>query len=116
MDSKKKYEQMVEDGDIVPTYARELYELSKLPPPMPRPKGVEKDKYINYVARDNGLYIYLLDFNDGEVYRYDISVLGNEGNGWNPDNEACEAFLYGCGHSTKDCEWMVTTNDKVIKR
>jgi len=116
MDSKKKYEQMVEDGDIVPTYARELYELSKLPPPMPRPKGVEKDKYINYVARDNGLYIYLLDFNDGEVYRYDISVLGNEGNGWNPDNEACEAFLYGCGHSIKDCEWMVTTNDKVIKR
>ena len=77
---------------------------------------MEKNKYINYVARDNGLYIYLLDFNDGEVYRYDISVLGNEGNGWNPDNEACEAFLYGCGHSTKDCEWMVTTNDKIIKR
>ena len=39
MDSKKKYEQMVEDGDIVPTYARELYELSKLPPPKPRPSG-----------------------------------------------------------------------------
>ena len=39
MESKKKYEQMVEDGDIVPTYARELYELSKLPPPKPRPVG-----------------------------------------------------------------------------
>jgi len=39
MDSKKKYKQMVEDGDIIPTYARELYELSKLPPPKPRPLG-----------------------------------------------------------------------------
>ncbi len=77
---------------------------------------MEQDKYINYVARDNGLYIYLLDFNDGEVYRYDISPLANEGNGWNPDHEACEAFLYGCGHSTKDCEWMVTTNKEITKR
>ena len=67
-------------------------------------------------ADESAKYIFLLDFNDGEVYRYDISVLGNEENGWNPDNEACEAFLYGCGHSTKDCEWMVTTNDKIIKR
>ena len=40
MDSKKKYEEMVEDGDIIPTYAKELYEISKIPPPMPRPKGV----------------------------------------------------------------------------
>ncbi len=77
---------------------------------------MEKDKHINYVARDNAQYIYLLDFNDGEVYRYDISVLGNEGNGWNPDSEACEAFLYGAGHKVNDCEWMITTNDKVTKR
>ena len=77
---------------------------------------MEKDKYINYVARDNGLYIWVLDFEIGEILRYNVSSLGNEGNGWNPDNEACEAFLYGCGHSTKDCEWMVTTNDKIIKR
>ena len=26
--------------DIIPTYAKELYEISKIPPPMPRPKGV----------------------------------------------------------------------------
>ena len=40
MDSKKKYEEMVEDGEIISNTARELYQLSKLPPPMPRPKGV----------------------------------------------------------------------------
>lgn len=45
MDSKKKYEQMVEDGEIIPTYAKELYELSKLPPPIPRP--IKKIKLIN---------------------------------------------------------------------
>jgi hypothetical protein len=73
----------------------------------------EKEKYVNYVARDNGQYLFLLDFNDGKVYRYDISVLGNEQNGWNPDHESCEAFLYGAGHSIKDCEWMVTTNGDI---
>ena len=61
-------------------------------------------------------YIWLLDFEDGKVYRYDISSLGNEGNGWNPDLESCEAFLYGCGHKNSNIEWMVTTNDKITKR
>jgi len=70
----------------------------------------KKEKYINYVARDNGQYIFVLDFQDGKVYRYDISVLGNEKNGWNPDHESCEAFLLGAGHYTKNCEWMVTTD------
>ena len=73
----------------------------------------QEEKYVNYVARDNGLYIYLLDFNDGTVYKYDISPLCTEHNGWNPDHESCEAFLYGAGHSTKDCEWMVTTNENI---
>ena len=42
-------------------------------------------------------YIFLLDFNDGKVYRYDISSLCNDENKWNPDSESCEAFLYGAG-------------------
>ena len=75
----------------------------------------EKEKYVNYVARDNGQYLFLLDFNDGKVYRYDISALGNEQNGWNPDSESCEAFLYGAGHKVNDCEWMVTTNGNIEK-
>jgi hypothetical protein len=58
-------------------------------------------------------YIWLLDFVDGKVYRYDISVLCNEENKWNPDHESCEAFLYGAGHSLKDCEWMVTKTSEI---
>jgi len=54
-------------------------------------------------------YIWVLDFNDGDVYRYDISSLCNDENKWNPDSESCEAFLYGAGHKVNDCEWMVTS-------
>ena len=70
----------------------------------------EENKPTNYVARDHANYVWVLDFTDGNVYRYDISILGNEENGWNPDSESCEAFLYGAGHKVNDCEWMVTTN------
>ena len=73
----------------------------------------EKKTYTNYVARDNGLYIFLLDFTDGKVYRYDISSLCNESNAWNPDSESCEAFLYGAGHKVNDCEWMVTDTQNI---
>jgi hypothetical protein len=58
-------------------------------------------------------YIFLLDFTDGKVYRYDISSLCNEQNKWNPDSESCEAFLYGAGHKVNDCEWMVTSTKDI---
>jgi hypothetical protein len=58
-------------------------------------------------------YIFLLDFNDGKAYRYDISALCNEKNNWNPDTESCESFLYGAGHRVNDCEWMVTEQKNV---
>ena len=68
MDSKKKYEQMVEDGDIVPTYARELYELSKLPPPKPRPLGTmivpDEANAENY--GNNTLKLIVLVYMDGK--------------------------------------------------
>jgi len=84
MNSKKAYE--LEHGtDIRPTYDR--------------------------IARTK--YIFLLDFTDGKVYRYDISVLCNEENKWNPDTESCESFLYGAGHKVNDCEWMVTNNEDI---
>ncbi len=75
----------------------------------------EENKEI-IVADETAKYIFVLDFTDGKVYRYDISVLGNEGNGWNPDLESCEAFLYGCGHKNSNIECMVTTEEQVIKR
>ena len=58
-------------------------------------------------------FIFLLDFVDGKVYRYDISSLCNEKNSWNPDSESCEAFLYGAGHKVNNCEWMVTNKSEI---
>jgi len=60
-------------------------------------------------VKSEAKYIFLLDFTDGKVYRYDISALCNEKNAWNPDSESCESFLYGAGHKVSDCEWMVTS-------
>ena len=73
----------------------------------------EENKPINHVAKHNAQYIFLLDFTDGKVYRYDISSLCNEENKWNPDSESCEAFLYGAGHKVNDCEWMVTSTKDI---
>jgi hypothetical protein len=90
MDSKKKYEQMIEDGEIVRT-GGELYQV-------------------------RAKYIWVLDFGDGKVYRYKIS--GNYfeiyPHDWNPDHEACEEFLTESGHNLTNCEWMVTSENKPI--
>ena len=49
-------------------------------------------------------YIFVLDFMDGQVYRYDIrSVSMNE-----------EEYLMSQGHSLANIEWMSTDNGKVI--
>ena len=100
-DSVKKYHEMIEDKEIILSDQGGKYTVKK---------GKDAEPYVNYIARDNGQYIFVLDFQEGKVYRYDISVLGNEKNGWNPDHESCEAFLLGAGHYTKNCEWMVTTD------
>ena len=64
------------------------------------------------------MYIFVLDFLDGKVYKYDISALCNDKNWsspnyWNPDNESCEAFLIGAGHSIGNIEWMVTNKSNI---
>lgn len=68
-----------------------------------------QDQYEIFRAK----YIFLLDFTDGKVYRYDISSLCNASNQWNPDSESCESFLYGAGHKVNDCEWMVTSEKNI---
>ena len=60
-------------------------------------------------------YIFLLDYTDGKVYRYDISVLCREENKWNPNTESCEQFLELAGHKVNNCGWMVT-NEEFIQR
>ena len=74
-------------------------------------KAIKNKEIIT--ADESAKYIFLLDFTDGKVYRYDISVLCTEENKWNPDTESCESFLYGAGHKVNDCEWMVTNTNKI---
>jgi hypothetical protein len=74
---------------------------------------LEHNESREELRRDISVYIFLLDFNDGKVYRYDIRSLCNEQNAWNPDSESCEAFLYGAGHKVNDCEWMVTHHKNI---
>ena len=73
----------------------------------------EQERIRQVLRKDVSKYIFLLDFNDGKVYRYDISSLCDEKNAWNPDSESCEAFLYGAGHKVNDCEWMVTSEKNI---
>lgn len=59
-------------------------------------------------------FIFVLDFEDGKVYRYNIGYLCNYTNSWNPEDETCEAFLIGAGHSLGDIEWMVTSSSEIV--
>jgi hypothetical protein len=54
-------------------------------------------------------FITVLDFETGKVHMYKIGGLG-----WNPDHEACEAYLSGKGHRLKDIHWMVHEDDNII--
>ena len=73
----------------------------------------EQRKQLEEREHQTAKYIFLLDFTDGKVYRYDISVLCTDENKWNPDTESCESFLYGAGHKVNDCEWMVTNSKSI---
>ena len=53
------------------------------------------------------MYITVLDFYDGKVYRYNI-------NEWDIDNESCEEFLSDMGHSISNVEWMVHESSEII--
>tara|TARA_B100000029_G_C17130886_1_gene798705 strand:+ start:411 stop:662 length:252 start_codon:yes stop_codon:yes gene_type:complete len=57
-------------------------------------------------------YIWVLDFERGKVYRYDIRSSWNHGE-WNPDSEKCEDFLTEMGHSISNIEWMVCAESEV---
>ncbi len=69
--------------------AKELYELAMLPPPVPRPKK---------------MYLFILDFTDGKVYRYNT-----EGK----VQEDFEDFIIEQGHSLSNVDWMTTNNGKI---
>ena len=70
--------------------AKELYELAMLPPPVPRPKK---------------MYLFVLDFTDGKVYRYNMETVE-----WTYN---FEDFIITEGFSLSNVEWMVTNNGKL---
>jgi len=76
---------------------------------------MQEEKLASLQKTEPAMYIFVLDFTDGKVYKYDISSLCNEKNNWNPDSESCESFLYGAGHKVNDCEWMVTNKPNIEK-
>ena len=51
-------------------------------------------------------YVFVFDYVDGRVYRYDV---------WIDDSEKIEDYLSDMGHSIGNIEWMLTRNKKVIK-
>ena len=51
-------------------------------------------------------YVFVLDYVDGRVYRYDV---------WLDDAEKIEDYLTDMGHSIGNIEWMLTRFKRVIK-
>ncbi len=51
-------------------------------------------------------YVFVLDYVDGRVYRYDV---------WFDDSEKIEEYLDDMGHSIGNIEWMLTRFKRVIK-
>ena len=51
-------------------------------------------------------YVFVLDYVDGRVYRYDV---------WIDDSEKIGEYLDDMGHSIGNIEWMVTKFKRVIK-
>ncbi len=51
-------------------------------------------------------YVFVLDFEIGYVYRYDV---------FTRDSEKIEEYLTELGHNIGNCEWMLKRNKRIIK-
>ena len=51
-------------------------------------------------------YVFVLDFEIGYVYRYDV---------FTRDSEKIEEYLIEIGHNPANIEWMLTRNKRIIK-
>ena len=51
-------------------------------------------------------YVFVLDFEIGRVYRYDVMTR---------DSEKIEEYLTELGHNIGNIEWMLTRNKRIIK-
>ena len=53
-------------------------------------------------------YLFILDFEDGKVYRYNMK--DEKSSDWSWDYED---FIIEAGHSLSNVEWMATNNGKL---
>ena len=61
---------------------------------------METNKYV---------YLWVLDFNDAQVYKYNI-----EKKLYNEEPECCEDYLQRVGHEISNIQWMVSHYDEVL--
>jgi len=55
------------------------------------------------------VYLWVLDFNDGQVYKYNIhKAIYND----YPDH--CEDYMQKVGHEINNVQWMVSPYDEVL--
>tara|TARA_R100001143_G_C3251230_1_gene83594 strand:- start:8 stop:217 length:210 start_codon:yes stop_codon:yes gene_type:complete len=59
-------------------------------------------------------YVWVLDYSNGRIYRYEITSNWNHGE-WNPDSESIEDFLINQNHQMDMIKWMVTKNKEINK-
>ena len=63
------------------------------------------------------VYLWVLDFNDGQVYKYNIEMKlyklsGSPTRSRNP--EYCGDYMQRVGHEISNVQWMVSPYDEVL--
>lgn len=68
-------------------------------------------KQLTNKTMENKDYVYLwvLDFNDTQVYKYNIELKV-----FNEDPDYCEDYMQKVGHEISNVQWMVSPYDEVL--
>ena len=59
-------------------------------------------------------YIFVLDFEDGKVYKYLYPEVLENDEGKIVENNDGESYLVLLGHKADECEWMITKHGEII--
>ncbi len=73
---------------------------------------MEEDKKL---SNPKAMYVFVLDFTYGKVYRYKVVTSYTGRDEWDPGTESCESFLHNAGHEVNNCQWMLTNKKDPIE-
>lgn len=59
------------------------------------------------------LYLFVLDFEDGKVYKYLYPEVVQNEEGKVVENDE-DSYLVQLGHSAANCEYMITKHEQII--